>query len=68
MFRTRNADPWKYHTGDAVSCTWACSLVERVLMLGLQSPFWKKFREALVINPESNSGNWVGMNDAQAGW
>jgi hypothetical protein len=24
-----------------------------------QSPFWKKFRETLVVNPESTTGNWV---------
>lgn len=29
--------------------------------LTCQSPFWKKFREALVINPESTSGNPVSL-------
>lgn len=25
----------------------------------MQSPFWKKFREALVVNPDITTGSWV---------
>lgn len=24
-----------------------------------QSPFWEKFRKAMVVNPDSSTGNWV---------
>ena len=38
-----------------------CSSDTDAAPVACQSPFWKKFREALVINPESTSGNPVSL-------